>query len=176
MIQRILCPTDLTADSKESVSYAFTLAERNGARLIVLHVTSLPTLWQYPCELDACDRWQELVSHFKMDRVLAEGQREIRKFVGARVKGENNIVVWQPRVAVGRVAEEIVTAALQEEADLIVMDRRPRPLLARLLTTGVLERVSRNAPCPVLLIDAAGSIRRSGEWRMPLLKEVAQTF
>lgn len=176
MIQRILCPTDLTADSKEGVSYAFTLAERNGAQLIVLHVTSFPVLWQYPCELEARYRWQQLLSQFKMDRVLAEGQRKVRKFVGERFKVESNSVTWQPRVALGSVAEEIVTAALQEEADLIVMDRRQRPLLARLLTTSVLERVSRNAPCPVLLIDAADSIHRSGEWRMPLPEEVAHTF
>jgi nucleotide-binding universal stress UspA family protein len=176
MIQRILCPTDLTADSKESVSYAFTLAERNGARLIVLHVTSFPVLWRYPCELDGRDRWQELVSQFKMDRILAEGQRKVRNFVAAGFTVESNSVTWKPRVAVGGVAEEIVTSALQEGADLIVMDRRQRPLLSRLLATGVLERVSRNAPCPVLLIDAANSIHRSGEWRMPLLEEVAQTF
>ena len=176
MIQRILCPTDLTADSKESVAYAFTLAERNGAQLIVLHVTSFPVLWQYPCELDARDRWQQLLSQFKMDRVLAEGQRKVRTFVGERFKLESNNVTWQPRIALGSVAEEIVTAALQDEADLIVMDRRQRPLLARLLGTGVLERVSRNAPCPVLLIDAADSIHRLGEWRMPLPEEVAHTF
>jgi len=176
MIQSILCPTDLTADSKEGISYAFTLAERNSAQLILLHVTSFPLLWQYPCELDARDRWQQLVFQFNMDRVLAEGQRKVRKFVRERFKAESNSVGWTPRIAVGSVAEEIVTAALQEEADLIIMDRRQRPWLARLLTTGVLERVSRNAPCPVLLIDGADSIHRSGEWRMPLLEEVPQTF
>lgn len=176
MIQRILCPTDVTADSKASVSCAFTLAERNGAQLIVLHVTSFPVLWQYPCELDARYRWQQLVSQFQMDRVLAEGQRKVRKFVGERLEVETNSVPWKPRVALGSVPEEIVTAAFEEEADLIVMDRRQRPLLARLFTTSVLERVSRNAPCPVLLIDGADSIRRAGEWRMPLLEEVAHTF
>jgi len=59
----------------------------------------------------------------------------VKGFVGEKLRGASSGVAWKPRVAVGRVAEEIVIAALQEELDLIVMEKRRRPLLARVFTT-----------------------------------------
>jgi hypothetical protein len=35
MIQRVLCPTDLTENSRDSVAYALRLAKENGAELII---------------------------------------------------------------------------------------------------------------------------------------------
>ena len=172
MIQKILCPTDLTANSKGGVTYAFSLAQRNRAQLVVFHAASFPSAWQIPCELDAYYQWEQVASEFKMDRLVAEGERKVKSFVCEKLRLASNGVTWKPRVALGRVADEIVTAALQEEVDLIVMDRRRRSPLARVFTQGILERVSRNAPCPVLLIDAAKSIKRSGGWRMPALEQM----
>jgi nucleotide-binding universal stress UspA family protein len=175
MIQRILCPTDLTANSKDGVTYAFSLAQRNGAQLILLYATSFPSLWQYPCELDAFYQWEQLVSMFKMDRILGEAECKVRAFVSNKFRVESTGVAWEPRIALGKVAEGIVTAALQEDVDLIVMDRRQRSMLARVFTRGILETVSRNAPCPVLSIDATRATYSSGGWRMPMLKEIVHT-
>lgn len=174
MIQKILCPTDLTAKSKHGVTYAFSLAQRNRAQLIVFHARAFPSIWQVPCELDAYHyRWEQILAKFKMDRVLSQGVRQVKQFVCETLRIESTGVVWKPTVALGGVADEIVTAALQEEVDLIVMDRRQRSLLARVFTHGILESVSRNAPCPVLVMDATKSIDRSGGWRMPVLEEVS---
>ena len=176
MIRRILCPTDLTAHSKDGVSYAFSLAQKNRAQLIVFHATSFPTLWRYPCELDSYYPWEEVVSRFKMDRLLAEAERRVRDFIFGEFSVEADGVEWKPKLALGRVADEIVTAALQEDVDLIVMDRRQRALLSRFLTRGVLERVSRNAPCPVLAIAARKRIGPFTGWRMPALHEVVHSY
>jgi nucleotide-binding universal stress UspA family protein len=148
------------------------LAQRNRAQLIVFHAASFPSVWQIPCELDAYYQWEQIASKFKMDRLIADRERKVKSFVCERLKVESNGVTWKPRVTLGRAADEIVTAALQEEVDLIVMDRRQRSPLAQVFTHGILEKVSRSAPCPVLLIDAAKSVKRVGGWRMPVLEQM----
>jgi hypothetical protein len=69
MAQRILCPTDLTTNTRDSVAYSMTLAQRNGAQLIVFHTTSFPSFNHYPCEFELYLQL-ELVSKFKVDHLL----------------------------------------------------------------------------------------------------------
>jgi nucleotide-binding universal stress UspA family protein len=174
MTQRILCPTDLTANSKDSVAYALTLARRNGAQLIVFHTTSFPSLNYYPCELELYLQ-VDLLSQFKVDQVLKQAETKVRSFVCARFEAEARGIAWKPKVALGGVAEEIVAAALQEEVDLIVMARRKRGMLARALRPSISEKVTRTAPCPVLSIYSTRVIRPSQGWRVPILGEVAES-
>jgi len=173
MIQRILCPTDLTQNSQSSVAYAFRLAKENAAQLIIFHATSFPSLSQYPCDLEPYYQWEQLVSKFKMERLLIDAERKVKNFVATRFGPESNGVAWQPRIALGRVAEEITVAALQEEVDLIVLARCRRGILARIFTRSISEAVSKSPPCPVLSIDATQPIRRSPPpGRVPVLGEI----
>ena len=116
------------------------------------------------------------MSKFKMDRLVAEAERRVRGFVCEKFRVESDAVAWKPKIALGRVADEIVTAALQEEVDLIVLNRRQRALLPRFLTRGILESVSRNAPCPVLSLDATKPIYPFAGWRMPMVEEVVHSY
>jgi nucleotide-binding universal stress UspA family protein len=174
MMQKILCPTDLSENSLDSVAYALQLAKENGAQLIVFHATSFPSFIYYPCELEPFYQWQELVSKSKVERILADAENKVKNFVCARFGAESDGVVWQPRVALGRASEEIVTAAFQEGVDLIVMARCKRATLARIFTSSISEAVRRGAPCPVLSIDATQFARPSHGWRVPLLREIFQ--
>lgn len=175
MSQTILCPTDLTVNSKDGVAYGLSLAKKNDAQLIIFHATSFPSLSQYPCcELAPFYQWEQLVSKFKMDHLLTEAECKVRNFVSEKLGVESNGVAWKPRVALGRVSEEIVAAALREEVDLIVLARRKGRSLTRLFTRSISQTVSRNAPCPVLSIDATQFIQPSRAWRMRLLGEIAQ--
>jgi nucleotide-binding universal stress UspA family protein len=173
MIQKILYPTDLTVHAKDGMAYAFSLARRNRAQLIVFHAISFPSIWLYPCEVEGyCDQWERRLSAFRVDRLLQEGERKVRGFVSGALRAASGEVGWKPRVSLGKAAEEIVAAALQEEANLILMNRRARSRLARVFTLGILEKVTRNAPCPVLLFDGSRTIDRSGSWRLPVVYEV----
>jgi nucleotide-binding universal stress UspA family protein len=173
MAKKILCPTDLTGNSKDSVGYAFSLARRNSAQLIILHITSFPTLSQYPsCELGYFHQWEQFACRFKADHVFAEGERRVREFIRAKFAAESDGVEWKPRITLGRVSEEILLAAFQQEVDLIVLARRKGRKLTRLFTRSVSETVSKNAPCPVLSIDATQFVRLSLARRVPLLGEI----
>jgi nucleotide-binding universal stress UspA family protein len=175
MIRRILCPTDLTKNSRSSIAYALQLAKENGAQLIVFHATSFPSLTQYPGDLEPYFQWEQLASKFKMEQIFIDAERRVRNFVATRFGTESNGVVWKPRVALGKVAEEIVAAALQEEVDLVVMTGCKRGMLARVFTRSISEVVSKSSPCPVLLIDATQPIRSIRGRRAPVLHEIVQS-
>ena len=173
MIQKILCPTDLTVNSMESVAYGLSLAKENRAQLIVFHSTSFPLLAQYPYdEVGPFQQWDQLVSRFKVDRLLSEAESKLKTFVHTHFRVESNTIAWRVRTALGKVAEEIVVAALKEEADVIVLARRKVRTFARLFTRSISAKVSRNAPCPVLSIGAAQIIRPPSRLRVPLLEEI----
>jgi universal stress protein A len=175
MIQRILCPTDFTESSRDSVAYALQLAKENGAQLIVFHATSFPSVFQYSCELEPYYSWEQSVSRFKMDQVLSLAERKLKNFVGTTLGAEINRVAWRPSVALGKVSEEIVVTAFREEVDLIVMARSKRALLARIFTAGIPEAVSRSAPCPIVLVDATQVISSCRTWKLPLWREGFQS-
>jgi nucleotide-binding universal stress UspA family protein len=173
---RILCPTDLTSNSQDSVAYALRLAKENSAELIVIHAISFPTLSQLPCELEAYYyQWEQCLARFKVDQLIVDAERRVRNFVGTRFGAESDSVVWKPRAALGEVAEEIVRAAFQEEVDLIVMDRCKRSGLARLFRPSIPEAVGRRAPCPVLSIDTTQFVSSSRARRLPLLRGLFQS-
>jgi nucleotide-binding universal stress UspA family protein len=173
MVQKILCPTDLTVNSKEGVAYGLSLARENRAQLIVFHSTSFPFLTQYPdYEVGPFQRWDQLVSTFKVDRLLSEAESKVKTFLHTHFRIESNGNPWKVRTGLGKVAEEIVVAALKEEVDVIVLARRKAKALSRFLTRSISAKVSRYAPCPVLSISAA-QITPSSRWRLPLLREAA---
>jgi universal stress protein A len=177
MSQRILCPTDLTVNSKDGIAYGISLAKRNRAQLIIFHATSFPRLSQYVCcEMEPYYQWSELLCQFKPDHLLAEAEQRVGRFVCAVFGAESSGVEWIARSAVGGVAEEIVAAAIQEDVDLIVLSRRKKSALTRFFTRSIAETVSRNAPCPVLSIDAHQSMRPAPVWRVPVLGEIAESF
>jgi hypothetical protein len=80
MIRRILCPTDLTENSRDSVAYALRLASENAAELVIFHATGFPNYDRYFCELElySQSQWQEWVSRFKMDQILADAERKVK--------------------------------------------------------------------------------------------------
>jgi nucleotide-binding universal stress UspA family protein len=175
MIQKILCSTDLTVNSTDSIAYGLTLAKENRAQLIIFHTTSFPCLAQYPhCELELVHEWDQLVSKFKVGRVLAEAECKVRNFLYANFGVDCDGSSCKVRVALGKVAEEMVTAAIQEEVDIIILARRNMRALSQFFTRSVSATVSRNAPCPVVLIGPSQYIRRSSVWRLARLEVLGQ--
>jgi nucleotide-binding universal stress UspA family protein len=177
MSRRILCPTDLTINSKDGVAYGLSLAKKNRAQLIIFHAALFPRLSQYACcEMEPYYRWSQLLSKFKTDQLLKEAECRVRQFVCATFGAESSGVAWNPRAGLGGAAEEIVVAAIQEDVDLIVLSRRKKSALTRFFTRSIAETVSRNAPCPVLSIEAHQSTRPAPVWRVPMLGEIAEIF
>jgi nucleotide-binding universal stress UspA family protein len=82
--------------------------------------------------------------------LVAEAEREGRKLI-ARLR---QLVPALEFIHVGKPAHEIVRAAKDWPADMIVIGSHGRHGLQRALLGSVAEAVMRHAPCPVLVIRA----------------------
>lgn len=144
-VSMILVPTDYSTCSAEAIRWAVSLAGPLGAGLLLLHVI-------------ARDIADDLLSIPGMTwEVLARREeRALRELFESSVVEESDVsFLRNAMVAVGDPADKIVTAALETNADLIVIPtyghREPSPLSVG----SVAERVIRTAACPVLTIHAA---------------------
>jgi nucleotide-binding universal stress UspA family protein len=133
-IERVLCPTDLTADSEAALRYGTTLARAYEAQLILLY-----------CEGDATSSANVVVNPLEvLDATL-------RKHATAT---EINRWHWKTKVVKCDDPGDCITReASRFGADLVIMRSRRRPHRAALLGS-VAESVSRTAPCPVMVVHS----------------------
>jgi nucleotide-binding universal stress UspA family protein len=154
-IQRILCPTDLTAESISAVRYGAALARAYEARLIQIY----------------CDNGslQNGIGVKKPEQLMDAALREF-------AQGDPTALGWQSLVTSCDDPGDCITReALRHEADLIIMRSRRRPHRAALLGS-VAESVCRTAPCPVLVTHTDEREWINGEARQVGLKSVLVAY
>jgi nucleotide-binding universal stress UspA family protein len=143
-IRQILAPTDFSASSKQAVACAYELAQRFGARLVLLHVIEeLPSYIGFIPPGGAAMLLDDLERQAHLDLVEV-----LPKTEAAEVEVTHQVVVGSP-------SHEIVRVAAAEKVDLIVIATHGRTGLSHLLMGSVAERVVRTAPCPVMTIRPA---------------------
>lgn len=141
-IRKILCPVDLSSCADHALAYAAELAEKFAAELTVLYavpdiVTVMPDgVMPVPVAgPDAAD-------------LIADGKQAVAEKLTPAVARVNPKV----EVRLGSAEEEIIAAAKELPADLIVIGTHGRTGLAHFFLGSVAEKVVRAAPCPVLTV------------------------
>ena len=145
--KRICCPIDFSDASRAAMEVAADLARRFGAELVLLHAYPIPgytfpdgSVMASPKMMqDLADQAQRHVEEWRADAEKLTG--------GPRVTAEK---------AVGEPAAEILEAARDARADLIVMGTHGRTGLEHALMGSIAERVVRRAHCPVLTVRPVG--------------------
>jgi nucleotide-binding universal stress UspA family protein len=141
-VKTIVVPCDFSEYAERAYAWAVGLAEKWGAKVILLHAAQLFTSLGYPESV-------YLLDLKKMeDEILADAEKRLHEFVAK--KGSSPVVV-ETRAVTGDPFWEICQTAEKEPADLIVMGSHGRTGLAHVLLGSVAERVVRHAPCPVLV-------------------------
>jgi nucleotide-binding universal stress UspA family protein len=133
----LVVTTDFSANSVVAVRPAIAIAERFGARVVLIHVLEAPSTDPAHPAKDPLRGLAEM-AHEQLEEF---GQREI----GGRVP-------WTPEVATGPAPQAITDAARRHGADLIVVATHGRTGVLHLLLGSVAERVVRTATCPVLTV------------------------
>jgi nucleotide-binding universal stress UspA family protein len=142
-IRRILCPVDFSGCSQHALGYALKLAVLCNGDLELLHVMTMPisALPDFPSFPDLSP---ETV------RAIEESARRKIEELATSMRRE------YPRVATtlasGQPFLEIILAARERSADLIVMGTHGRTGLPHMLMGSVAEKVVRKASCPVLTV------------------------
>ena len=144
-IQRILCPIDFSEHSRRALDHAVAIARWYGATITVINVVSPAPVTAYapgplvfePMLLTSVDREQLLAN--------------MARFIDAEAAPG---VVIDATIREGTAAGEILDAAVELDADLLVIGTHGRSGFERLVLGSVAEKVLRKAPCPVLAVPA----------------------
>ncbi|VTR99668.1 universal stress protein [Tuwongella immobilis] len=141
-IAKILAPVDFSDNSRTAFHYAVSLADKYGAELLALHIVQdltlvlpdamMPTPMVMPSDETLTEQADALLGQFLASEVLPEGLR------------------YRKLVRLGTPFAEIISAATEEQVDLIVMGAHGRSAIMHMLMGSVAEKVVRKAPCPVL--------------------------
>lgn len=139
---KILHPTDFSECAVEAEHHAVRLVEDLDGELVLVQV-----LVEAPHYGEGLLNIREAQTIYDAQRKWAEDTLEARcgQWRQSGIKAR-----W--RLEVGVPFEEIVKAAEEEGADMIVMGTHGRSGLNRLLLGSVAERVVRLALCPVLTV------------------------
>jgi len=143
--RRILHPTDFSKASRAAFAKAVTLAKRNRAELLVVHVLPLLT----PFIADG----YSYVSPKTYETMEAAAKRDAQLRLAALVARARNVKV-RARGALldGTPHQAISRTARSKRADLIVMGTHGRTGLSKFFLGSVAARVIPLAPCPVLTV------------------------
>ena len=132
-LNRILFATDFGPGAEKAAAYAFSLAQEHNATLTLLHV--IESAAAYTEESVARQREINVV---RMQKLMPEGSE--------------NWCKPEFRATFGAAVEEILIAARESKADLIVMGAKARNSLAGHAPMSVAYNVVSKAACPVLTV------------------------
>jgi nucleotide-binding universal stress UspA family protein len=139
-LKTILYPTDFSKPSEVAFQFACSMARDHGAQVIIMHVAPpMIVAGEVMVPLPPEDYKAQIWESFRKLQATDPRARELRV---------------ETRLAEGDPAYEIVVAAKETGADLIVMGTHGRTGLSRLILGSVAEHVLRKSPCPVLTVKA----------------------
>lgn len=145
-IRRILVPVDFSDAARPVVEYARDMARDRGASVALLHVVGVPATPLDPAYGVAADP--------KILQDLQAGAARGLEDLAALVRKAG--VPVETRVVLGAPSREIVRAAREGGADLVVIGTHGRTGLRHVFLGSVAENVVRLCPCPVLTLRLKG--------------------
>lgn len=151
-VKKLLCALDLSTHSLVVAEYASTFVAAFNAELLVVHVT--PALNQY-MNLTASLEPAAAISR----EIEAGSRKELQAFI------ENNFaeIPVKTKIVSGEPAEEILTAAVEFGAELIIMGTHGYSGVERLIFGSVAEKVVKGASMPVITIRPEEQDKKSEE-------------
>jgi nucleotide-binding universal stress UspA family protein len=144
MFKKVLFCTDFSENSHHAFSYALNLAKTYKGELLILHITPEPVDLYRPSEQleDVVKKHQKKVVD---EEVATHYVNEMKGFKKYRLLLREGVVF-----------SEILKAADEERADVIVIGTNGRTGLDEMLMGSTAERVVRKSPVPVLTVRLPG--------------------
>jgi len=140
-ISHLVAPTDFSPNSERAIDYAVQLAQRLGAKLTLLHVVPEPSALDYSMEgisVQEIQGWEE-EAEIKLAEQLTRAQLKYKKVDAVRLSA------LHPR-------DQIVRAAIDLSADLLVISTHGYTGWKHFLFGSDAEKILEHAPCPVLVV------------------------
>jgi nucleotide-binding universal stress UspA family protein len=144
--RKFLVPIDFSEHSKQTVESATQLALLTGGSITLLHVFQVPN---YPAAF-----YQGLYTEHEQVKIQVDSlKREANAQLALVIEQITATgLEAQPLLRIGTAYDEIVKAAKEIRADLIVIGSHGHAGFERFLVGSTAERVVQYAPCPVLVV------------------------
>lgn len=143
--ERVLCGVDFSPASMRGLEYARELTARRGGVLTALHVLE---------EFAPAD-WLRFAAHFEVPEYQHLRARDAWRRLHAALGTAGGA---QVRVATGIPSEEILRAAEQAGANLVVVGASQASGLRRMIARSTVSRLARHLSCPLLTVPAGARI------------------
>lgn len=155
-LETILVGVDFSDSSQIAVEHAANLARKTDAKLVLLHVASIPS-----APIEVPDAIQPTRAEYQrlIEDHLAEDRRRLQE-LRERIAGQDTRVSHM--IIDGFPDEGITQAADQVDADLVVMGSHGRTGLKRMLIGSVAEKVVRISKRSVLVARAIPGMAAGG--------------
>ena len=141
-IRRILVPVDFSEHSKDALRYAVDLGLVFDAELVLVFVVESVG---YPADLGYGQAAIPAIERDLSERGKTELARLAEKFVGGKLAVRLHVPAGRPFV-------EIIRAAKDFDADMIIIATHGHTGVEHILFGSTAEKVVRKAPCPVLVV------------------------
>ena len=142
-IKKILFPVDLTENSSKILPYVLSISEKYDSLIYLLHV------------VQDLNRWGKLyVPHPSMDKFQEEAIEGAKKAMDKVCEDQlQSCPNFQKRVVSGDTVDEILKVIESEKIDLLIMGTHARKGLEHTIFGSVTEKVVKQSPVPVLVIN-----------------------
>lgn len=154
LFRRILCAVDLTKPSEATLDMALSLAEENLSRVTLLHVVEGQLGEGSP------DLYRPLPEIGSLRAALVA---EARERLHRAAPPAYTYCEVSERVETGTAWRQILRAAEETYADLVVIGAHAQGAVGRLFLGSTANQVVRHAPCPVLIVREMEARRDSRE-------------
>lgn len=144
MLDKILVPIDGSEYAFKALDYAITFAKKFSSEIYIVHIVQTVAAIAYGTDITVPSFMVDLKNHLEENgkRILSTAEVKTKK---AGVKAVTMLLYGSP-------AEEIVNFAEEKGVGLIVVGDRGLGSVARFFLGSVSNKVSRHAPCPVLIV------------------------
>jgi len=142
----ILVATDFSQTADEALRYASHIAERHGARLLVIYADEfIPPL----------DESSFTQAHTTIEQLLTAAQEKLIAHAAATI---SSFVPFETRVVLDGATPAILRQAKESGADLLIMGTHGRTGFRRLVVGSVCESVLKEIEIPVLAVSSAAAV------------------
>jgi nucleotide-binding universal stress UspA family protein len=147
-MRRILVAVDESDASKRAATFVDGFFRRDEVTLTAVNVARVPIEWMPPTPWGAVYAWPyDEAESGRLEDALARQQREGEVVAAAQAPHDADV-----EVVFGETVDAILTAADDQDADLIVVGSNDKGFLRRLFEGSVSEQVTRRSTRPVLVV------------------------
>jgi len=157
-LTRILVPTNLGEPSQAAVKYGVAFARQFGAKLFLVHVLPRKDLeatleTERVLEVLSPDEPAAAPDPNPVDVARNAARHDLERLLNRQDELDAQVEYLLRPSGVGGAGDAIVSCARELGVELIIMGKHRLGFVEHLLAGSVAEKVMRQAPCPVLVVQ-----------------------